>query len=115
MRHLKVINNIFCVLVVSSLFLLTVVGCSKDPEGQAQEQLHESTRSALGQARDGMGQSMTDDLEDGDQLQKASDNIGSAISKNRKARGAVSSATFAKGNIAFAQSQKLRGQLQRRS
>ena len=112
MHSLKVINNIFCVLVVSFLFLMTVPGCSEDPESQAQQRLHESTRSALEQARDGLHQSEIDDPEDMDQLQQASDSISSAISKNRSARGAVSSATFAKANISFAQGQKLRVQLQ---
>jgi hypothetical protein len=111
-HSLKVINNIFCVLVVSFLLLITVSGCLDDPESQAQKQLHESTRSALDQARDGLYQSKPDDSEDVDQLQKASDTISSAISRNRKARGAVGSATFAKANISFAQGQKLRVQLQ---
>lgn len=106
---LKVIKNVICALTVSFLFLAIIPGCSDDPEGQAQEQLHKSTSSALDLARDGLHLSNTDDS---DQLQQASDNISSAISKNRSARNAVSSATFAKANITFAQAQKLRSKLQ---
>ena len=101
-------------MAVSVFGLLAFTGCFEKPENKAQRELEKSTQDALDRARGGLSTTIADDSEDGDQLQQAKDNLAAAISKNRKAP-AVDGAVLAKGNITFAQAQKLHALLQTKS
>ena len=114
MRSIKAIKFIVLIITVSAFGLLAFTGCFDKPESKAQRQLDESTLAALDKVREGLSGTAGDESEDVDRLQQAKDNLASAISKNQKAPD-TSGAIFAKGNISFAQAQKLHSLLQTKS
>lgn len=114
MRSIKAIKFIVFLIIVSFFGLMALSGCSEKPESKAQKSLDESTHAALGQARDGLSSGVSPEADSPDDLQQARERLASAISKNRKAP-ALDGAVFAKGNITFAQAQKLHALLQSKS